>query len=99
MLLILKIVTKVNIRNKYNNNNTYLHKLEDQDNLLRQNQNYNQHIKNDILKLKDFVDKLNEEEKQMNDFINKSLFSDDLIYKNLQQTIINPEKISKHQVN
>ena len=99
MLLILKIVTKVNISNKYNNNNTYLHKLEDQDNLLRQNQNYNQHIKNDILKLKDFVDKLNEEEKQMNDFINKSLFSDDLIYKNLQQTIINPEKISKHQVN
>jgi hypothetical protein len=35
----------------------------------------------------------------MNDFINKSLFSDELIYKSLQQKIINPEKISKHQVN
>ena len=72
-------------------------KIESKENFYPQK--YNQYIKNDILKLKDFVDKLNEDEKQMNDFIYKSLNCEDQFYKNLQQTIINPEKISKHQVN
>lgn len=72
--------------------------IDSQESILKYIQNYSNNLNKDVLQIKELVDKLNEEEKQMNDFINKSLFSDELIHKKMQEVIINQEKKSKHQV-